>query len=117
MSGEISKLAKKLQIKPGYKVALINAPSHISGLLHPLPEDVEISAALTEEYDIIHLFAGWKQEVDELLPLCKDHLKGKRIVWVSYPKKASKVDTDLTRDKDGRLRERAYERSLSSVCG
>ncbi|MFC5712460.1 hypothetical protein ACFPU1_06680 [Thalassorhabdus alkalitolerans] len=70
---------------------------------------------MTEEYDIIHLFAGWKQEVDELLPLCKDHLKGKRIVWVSYPKKASKVDTDLTRDKGWETAEKERMKGVSQV--
>jgi hypothetical protein len=91
-------LAKKLGYKPGYRVYLDNAPDDYAQLVSPLPEDVQILAKLASELDLIHVFTD---QAKELAPKFKRYMKKIKpagIIWVSWPKKASKRPTDITED-------------------
>ncbi|WP_029918918.1 DUF3052 family protein [Nevskia soli] len=91
-------LAKKLGIKPGNKVLLVGAPEGYRSLLDPLPQDVEFVARLSGATDLIHVFTASKAELRELLKKYRVGLKPDGVVWVSWPKKAAKVPTDITED-------------------
>jgi hypothetical protein len=91
-----SPLAKKLQIRPGYRLFLVNAPPEYTQLLSPLPEGVETVTA--GEADVVHLFARRRAEVKAHLPALRAMLKPGGVFWISWPKTTAGVETDLTRD-------------------
>lgn len=94
-----SALAKKLKLKPGQHAALINPPEGYLAELSPLPPEVEMSEQLEGQFDWIQLFVRNKAELDELAPQVIEALKPESLLWLSFPKGSSKIQTDLTRDK------------------
>jgi hypothetical protein len=105
-------LAKKLGIKPGFKITLINAPEHYLNLFTDMPPDIIFSHNETELKDIIHLFVKNKAEYFATLPRIKTQIVQNGSIWVSWPKKASKVPTDITEDI---IRNYALETGLVDV--
>ncbi|MBW4891960.1 DUF3052 domain-containing protein [Mucilaginibacter sp. HMF5004] len=105
-------LAKKLGIKPGCKIALINTPEHYLSLFADLPPDVVFVSDENELKDIIHLFVKNKAEYFATLPRIKSQIVQNGCIWISWPKKASKVPTDITEDI---IRNYALETGLVDV--
>jgi hypothetical protein len=91
-----SPLAKKLKLKLGASAALINAPENY---LQELQHDGEISKSLNGKFDWIQIFVKNKAELDSLAPKAAKALKPESMLWISFPKGTSKIQTDLTRDK------------------
>jgi hypothetical protein len=91
-------LASKLGIKSGFKVFADGASSDYATLLAPLPEDVLFVNKLTKSVDLIHLFTKSAVELDSKLRIWRRVMKPDTTIWVSWPKKASKVPTDITED-------------------
>src|SRR5215813_8815304 len=91
-----SALAKKMKLKPGLRAAVIHAPDHY---LQGLKQDVEISQKLSGQFDWIQIFVQNKKDLDSLAPKAAQALKADSILWISFPKGTSKIQTDLTRDK------------------
>jgi hypothetical protein len=91
-------LAKKLGIKPGFKLMLINEPAHYFDLFTDMPMDVQVINDESDKKDLVHFFTKQRQELIDLLPQLKAQIKSTGIIWVSWPKKASKVITDITED-------------------
>jgi hypothetical protein len=91
-------LAKKLGIKDGFRIQLINAPEYYLNLFTDLPPKLYFEDNATEKIDFIHFFTRSKTEYIQLLPSLKQQIKSNGIIWVSWPKKASKVPTDITED-------------------
>lgn len=91
-------LLKKLGIKPGYKLILINAPDNYVDLLE---SDISKQICKTDELpDLIHLFAKSFNEFETGMKKIKPIIiKNKNInVWISWYKKSSGISTDLTED-------------------
>ncbi|HEX3579489.1 MAG TPA: DUF3052 domain-containing protein [Thermoanaerobaculia bacterium] len=91
-------LAKKLGITAGTNVFADGAPSDYGSLLAPLPEDVTFVRKLTNSADIVHLFTKSASELDAKLRRWRDAIRSDAAIWISWPKKASKVPTDITED-------------------
>ena len=91
-------LAKKLGIKNGFHIRLINAPEYYLRLFTDLPADLYFENEDVENIDLIHFFIKSRDEYETLLPLLKSHIKPNGIIWVSWPKKASKTPTYITED-------------------
>ena len=91
-------LAKKLGIKPGFKIALINAPDNYPDLFSDLPTDVVLVNDENELKDLIHIFIKDKAEYIALLPQLKTQFMQNGSIWASWPQKASKTVTDVTGD-------------------
>jgi hypothetical protein len=91
-------LAKKLGIKNGFHVCLINAPEYYLQLFTDLPNELYFEDKENSKIDFIHFFTKSKEEYTSLLPGLKDSIKHNAMIWVSWPKKASKVSTDITED-------------------
>jgi hypothetical protein len=91
-------LAKKLGIKPGTKLMLINAPDHYLNLFTDMPSDVYFTDDISLENDVIHFFSKSADEYRARLPGLMIQIKQDGMIWVSWPKKASKVVTDITED-------------------
>jgi hypothetical protein len=85
-------LAKKLGIKPGATLFLEGAPD-------PYPsEGTTIARSLTPKVDLIHIFTKSAGELDAKLRRYRERMRDDAVIWVSWPKKASKVPTDITED-------------------
>ncbi len=87
-------LAKKLGIKDGYTILLVNEPKHYLDLFIDFPE-VEEAQPDSQEIDFIHLFTLDFGTLKEHFNTSKERLAKNGTLWVSWPKKASKITTDL----------------------
>ncbi len=94
----MSHLAKKMKLRVGHRAAILEAPADYLRELSPLPAGVTISARLAGKFDWVQLFALNKFQVDQLLPRVVSRLKPESLLWISFPKGSSKLQTDLTRD-------------------
>jgi hypothetical protein len=91
-------LPKKLGIKPGYSVVLLNAPNGFKKTLGEVPEGVKFAASITSGHNIIHMFTASRKELEKELPRLMKTITQDGMIWVSWPKKASGVKTDITED-------------------
>jgi hypothetical protein len=91
-----SPLAKKIKLKSGAKAAVINAPENYVDMLK---HDTELSPTLSGKFDWIQIFVQNKAELESLAPKASRSLKPESVLWISFPKGTSKIQTDLTRDK------------------
>jgi hypothetical protein len=91
-------LVKKLGIKPKQRIIILNAPEGYREQLGDLPADVELATTLNGIFDVVHVFVKNKAEVDQYAPKAIQAVKPGGLLWFSYPKKSSKVATDLSRD-------------------
>lgn len=91
-------LLQKLGIKAKAKVRFINEPSHLAELIGPLPHGVTIVESRASAVDFIHYFVTQKPRLAALLPGLMNKMARDGMIWISWPKKSSKVQTDLTED-------------------
>jgi hypothetical protein len=91
-------LAKKLGIKGGSRIFLLNAPGNYLQLVSPLPEGVQVAPQITSHTDVIHIFSTKKEELSQALHTCLEKMRSNGVIWASWPKKSSKVPTDITED-------------------
>jgi hypothetical protein len=76
----------------------LNAPDHYDELLGELPDGAAIKERLSARPAFVHLFTKDRAELAERLSALRNKLDDKGTVWVSWPKKAAKVPTDVTED-------------------
>src|SRR5688572_7633084 len=93
-------LTKRLGMKPGFRTLVLNAPDGFVASLDPLPENAVIhtSRDANTTYDLVNVFVSSKAEVDQHAALSLDALKKGGWLWFTYPKKSSKIRTDVSRD-------------------
>jgi len=91
-------LAKKLGIVAGSHVATMHAPSDYVDLLEPVPAGVVFDAKVAATTDVVHLFADRRSVLAKELGTLRKSIRSNGTVWVSWPKKASKVPTDIIED-------------------
>jgi len=88
-------LIRKLGMKPGHRVLVIDAPDDYWELLGELPPDVEIRGQRTRaRVDFVHIFADSQRGLRRLRSL-KRRIAPDGMIWVSWPKRSSGVATDL----------------------
>jgi hypothetical protein len=88
-------LQKKLGIKEGLSLFVLQPPKEYFDWISPLPADVQVKTRLAGQVDFIHLFVQELRVFSKEFIRCKKQLKKDGMMWVSWPKKASKVPTDL----------------------
>jgi hypothetical protein len=88
-------LVDKLGIKPGDRVYFGNAPNGYSSLLGPLPAETRVVKSLASPCDFIQFFTKEKAKLETSFPVLKKALTADGTLWISWPKGASKVPTDL----------------------
>ena len=91
-------LAKKLGIRAHLKLLCINAPKQYKAWLGVLPDGVSLLTKTDQPVEAAHVFATEKMFLDMTLSKVRNDLRQDGFVWVSWPKKASKVPTDITED-------------------
>ncbi len=88
-------LIKKLGIKEGYQCLFLNTPAHYFELLGELPDVELVENATSENLDFIHLFSHSIEELENEFPSLKVALKKTGSLWISWPKKSSKIKSNL----------------------
>ena len=91
-------LSKKLGIKAGHKMLVMNAPAGYLDSLTDLPQGVELTTKAGGSFDLVQVFVSSKEEVDHLSPAGLGALEPGGLLWFSYPKKSSKIATNISRD-------------------
>ncbi|MCB0188041.1 MAG: hypothetical protein KDE31_27425 [Caldilineaceae bacterium] len=91
-------LVKKLGIKAGDRIHVVNAPANYFDLVAPLPNEVTIRKRATDNLSFVHLFTTSRAELAKLLAKFLPRIQRSGMIWVSWPKKAAKVETDVTED-------------------
>jgi len=89
-------LAKKLGIKPGMTVFFENLPKAVRSELKTALAEVRIGESLQPKTEFIHAFVISKIALKKDFPKWKKNLSKNGCLWVSWPKKASGMETDLT---------------------
>jgi len=110
-------LAKKLGIKEGFLVRVLNSPSDYRELLGPLPDGViiiddESARTAAVSADMMHLFTNDRAELFGTLAGSMRQIKPNGAIWVSWYKKAAKLPTEITEDT---VREAAFPLGLVDV--
>jgi hypothetical protein len=93
-----SSLVKKLLLKPGYRYLLLNAPEGYLAQLGELPPGVELMDKPGGVFDLVQIFVKSKVDLDGLAETALQSVKPNGLLWVSYPKKTSKIKADISRD-------------------
>jgi len=106
-------LVTKLGVKPGARVLLMGAPDDYRTWLAPLPVGVTFGADPKRRgVDVVHLFVTTLAALDKQLPRARKAMKPEGALWVSWPKKASKIPSDVT---ENLIRDRALKTDLVDV--
>jgi hypothetical protein len=90
---------QKDELKAGQTAAILNAPEKYPKELEPLPAGVRVSQKPGQPSDWVQVFVRSKAELNALFPKALKILKPESILWITFPKGSSKIQTDLTRDK------------------
>lgn len=86
-------LPKKLGIKPGHRVLLLSAPEPFE---LELPEDVKVGRAARGKADVIVSFHTERADLVRRMPKLRETMEPAAGLWIAWPKRTSKVPTDLT---------------------
>ncbi len=105
-------LAKKLGIKEGSKVRLVNQPAYYLKLFTDLPEQVQFLTDKKSSKDLVHYFTKEKKNLLKDITALRNEIFPDGMIWISWPKKASKIATDITEDV---IREIALSNGLVDV--
>ena len=105
-------LPKKLGIKPGHRLALLGAPH---GFELELPDGVSVRRRAGGKADVIVSFHASRAQLEARLPALRAMMEPAAGLWIAWPKRASKMETDITEDV---LREIALPTGLvdNKVC-
>jgi hypothetical protein len=91
-------LPRKLGLKAPMQVVVLGAPADYTAIVGELPAGVVLGGSPTATTDMVHLFATRRAALAEQLAALRRTLGDEAAVWVSWPKKAAKVETDVTED-------------------
>jgi len=91
-------LARKLGIAEGSRLYASNPPRDYRKWLAPLPANVRFEKQVGATTDIVHIFSDRRATLERELVRLRAAIRETGTIWVSWPKKASKVPTDITED-------------------
>ena len=96
-------MPKKLGIKEGSRIALVNAPNDFESELGELPDNVEFIKRPTKSLDIILFFVLNERALVRDFAKLAARLAANGMIWIAWPKKSSGVATDLTEQRVQRI--------------
>ena len=88
-------LIKKLGLKPGMTVQVIDAPRPYERFVDALPADLRFVSRAGAGTQLVHLFVRDAARLQKLLVSLRERLPSAAVVWVSWPKKSSGVASDV----------------------
>lgn len=86
---------KKLQVKPGYKVKIVDASENAATIFGDIPADVVMQYQDTADFNALITFSTSKAQLNAQIKDNIGQMDAKTICWVFYPKKTSKIPSDL----------------------
>jgi hypothetical protein len=89
-------LVRKLGLRPGWRVAVVGGPADLTPLLGDLPDGLQIVRRLAGEIDAAWLFVVTRRDLERRVPTALARLPVTGTLWISWPKRASGVPTDVT---------------------
>ena len=89
-------IVQKLGIKPGFRIFAVGLPAAYCDVVGKLPAEVTVVARLKAPLDMVHVFAIEAAGLAARLRSYRAAIEPDGMIWVSWPKKASGVATDLT---------------------
>lgn len=96
-------LAKKLGIKEGFRIALLNAPNDFQKQLGTLPSDTQIVTRLIKPLDLILLFSADDRRLPKDFQSLAKKLSVNGMIWIAWPKRSSGVATNLSFERVQRI--------------
>lgn len=90
-------LVKKIGIKPADRVLFAGAPPGFEQEIAPLPDGVKLNGGV-KGLNVALFFTDKRVQLEKELPRLKQRITQDGMIWIAWPKKASKVPTDLTED-------------------
>ena len=92
-------LPKKLGIKPGFKVALPDLPPEVKLELKTALTECQDASSVKTALDFVLLPSKSQSDLKKKFPQCPKRLAPAGMLWVSWPKKSSRLATDLDENK------------------
>jgi hypothetical protein len=92
-------LAKKLGIKEGSRIALVNAPKDFESQLADLADDVQFIKRPSKSLDIILLFVLTERSLARDFAKLAGRITANGMLWIAWPKKSSGIATDLSEQR------------------
>ena len=93
--GSGTPLAKKVGAKPGARAFVVHPPDPLPGVFG---DEVQLLRRASAPLDAVVFFTTERRELERKLPALREKLANEGMLWVAWPKKASKVPTDVTED-------------------
>jgi hypothetical protein len=91
-------IVKRLGIKPGARVWLLDPPVGFARALDPLPESASVALKPVSPMDLILLFASSRAVLGELFPKARHALAPRGVIWAAWPRTSSGFFTDLSQE-------------------
>ena len=91
-------LAEKLGIKAGFVVVVIDPPTNYRDLLGRLPDRAMVRTRMDGQVDMVHAFVRHRSRLKASFVRWKEGILRDGSLWISWPKRSSSVQTDLTGD-------------------
>jgi hypothetical protein len=91
-------LVQKLGIRSGQRIYVDRAPCDYLALVGRLPEDTAIVSRASGKLNMVHLFVTEERRLRSALKKYLAKIVPDGMIWVSWPKKAARMETDITED-------------------
>jgi hypothetical protein len=91
-------VARKLGMNAGMRALIIAPPPGYLKLLTPLPDGLIVSSRAAGMFPFVQVFATRLSDIRRFAQTLPKHAAPNALVWISYPKKASRASGDLSRD-------------------
>jgi hypothetical protein len=91
-------LVKKLGVKDGCRIVLLDAPPEYPALLQAVPPGVSFEVTASSNTDLAHVFVTDRNQLAKYLSVLRKKLRPDAMIWVSWPKKSSRVPSTVTED-------------------
>ncbi|NMN36893.1 YdeI/OmpD-associated family protein [Pedobacter sp. SG918] len=86
---------KKLQVKPGNVIKVVNAPEKGGAIFGDIPLDIVIKYNEEAVFNVLIAFTINKDQLDKQIKNNLKYIDAKTIIWIFYPKKTSNIKSDL----------------------
>lgn len=92
-------LSEKLGLKPGTDAVVISPPDHYNELLGQEYQFIRAVTHVNQPTDFIHAFYTHEKDIANDFPSLVKNVKEKGMIWISWPKKSAKMESDLDENK------------------
>jgi hypothetical protein len=112
----MTSIVKKLGLKPGMRALVLGAPSGYLESLAPLPEGLVVSKTVGGTHQFVQFFATRNSEIQKSASKLLQSADSGALVWITYPKKSSRVESDLSREEVWAAMEGTGWRPVSQIA-